>query len=373
MIKQEKFEKQKRRLENVSKLQKSRFPVRIAIGIISALFFIMPAYAEEVKTAVYSDILAMIDYLPIPSYNVNGTTYVVAEDLNCYGFDVNWNSEERCLNIVRNRDKAYYDLNDVAFLDKEEFKINSVAYTIIDSDIKTYMDGILVPSYNINGRTIVSMDDLSRYGYLKWQEKFIDFTGYPDGNPKERMNFAFFERGRAISLHMTYFDLENMFNALPEDEKKQLSEEAYENMGCGDVVYFQTLSRKEDYFGQVKDEKKDGLGKTDISLYGVNAFFIHYIGWHKDGAPSGKGIYTDYSPMKGMWASIKAHLQIGNFNSEFLLDGFGVKCDPTISGQKLEYGLYENGVLTPDSAQIYPNSKYYAKVINKSKFMIHAY
>lgn len=49
---------------------------------------------RAVDWALYTDITAQINGHPLRSYNVNGSTAVVAEDLRGYGFQVLWDAED---------------------------------------------------------------------------------------------------------------------------------------------------------------------------------------------------------------------------------------------------------------------------------------
>ena len=54
----------------------------------------------DVAGYIYStDIVAYIDGMAIPSYNIGGKTVVIAEELVNYGFNVIWNNETRRLNL----------------------------------------------------------------------------------------------------------------------------------------------------------------------------------------------------------------------------------------------------------------------------------
>ena len=46
--------------------------------------------AAMTKKVIYSDITAYINGLPIPSYNLDDRTVVIAEDLEKYGFDLHY-------------------------------------------------------------------------------------------------------------------------------------------------------------------------------------------------------------------------------------------------------------------------------------------
>ena len=112
--------------------------------------------------ALRTDITAMINNHAIPSYNVNGYTYIVAEDLKDYGFSVYYDNATRMLAINRDNSKTevtkYYEK---PFVPQNEAGI--VEHDILSTDIVTYLDNNYVESYNINGQTIIRFDELKRY------------------------------------------------------------------------------------------------------------------------------------------------------------------------------------------------------------------
>ncbi len=112
-------------------------------------------------TAYKSSITAYIDGYYIPTIDYNGNTYVIAEDLNNYGFDVQWVSEERALKIKADPSKAKGQISS---------SLTENSFNVIKSDIKTfYYNGttnsyVEVASYNIGGKTLINVTNIgSRY------------------------------------------------------------------------------------------------------------------------------------------------------------------------------------------------------------------
>jgi hypothetical protein len=117
------------------------------------------AVGDIVDYTVPTDIQAYVNGYGIPSYNIKGFTAVAVEDLQFYGFETSWDDYNRTLNI-------YYDA------DKEIpigtiVKNNSVpnpgakAVPILSTDINTYINGYVVESFNINGKTIIFLGSLN--------------------------------------------------------------------------------------------------------------------------------------------------------------------------------------------------------------------
>ena len=111
---------------------------------------------------LYSDIASYINHYPIPSYAYNGKMVVVAEDLRNYGFNVTWDEGWRSLYIEPN-----YETNQIAGMgavySNRDKHGQTFAY-IMPSDIKTYLNGVEIPSVNINGYTMVPVEDLANAG-----------------------------------------------------------------------------------------------------------------------------------------------------------------------------------------------------------------
>lgn len=115
--------------------------------------------------AQYTDIAAYINHYPITSYNINGYTVVVAEDLRNYGFDVEWNELNRTLSIERNGRSVITPYGQVY---KYSSKLGQNSYPYMETDIVTYVNGQKVDSFNIGGKTCIYLEALSSYGEVVW-------------------------------------------------------------------------------------------------------------------------------------------------------------------------------------------------------------
>ena len=122
---------------------------------------------DPIGDVLYSDITAYINGYPIPSSTIEGKLLVIVEDLANYGFDVIWSGAERTLKASRNKTKK------ITPLPVEKTAVESGAFkcVYVFTDIKTYLSGVEVASYSIDGRTLVDFDLLAKYGRLKWDDK----------------------------------------------------------------------------------------------------------------------------------------------------------------------------------------------------------
>lgn len=146
--------------------------------LLLALIFILNslsifAFADELQIGadigdiLATDIIAKINGFVIPSFNINGSMVVYAKNLSNYGFDVAWNGEKRQVDIALNTDKRFSPIQqEVALNTIVGAKLGDVLYT----DIKTFVNGKEVPSFNINGSTALYFRDLKEFGRIKWDE-----------------------------------------------------------------------------------------------------------------------------------------------------------------------------------------------------------
>lgn len=153
--------------------------------------FNVMAYAAKigdvVDYALYTDIVAYVNDAPIESYNIQGNTAIVAEDLALYGFKVSWDSVKRTLSIALSSSSKFAPTYKVPA--KSTHKNGDRALPVLYTDIKTYLNGKEIKSYNINGKMIIYFDDLaSVYGSsYKWDPdnrtlKMTTASGNKDSN-----------------------------------------------------------------------------------------------------------------------------------------------------------------------------------------------
>ena len=139
----------------------------LSVSFIFGMF--TTSYAKTgdiIGYAKYTDISAYINHYPITSYNINDYTAVVAEDLRNYGFNVEWNGDNRSLNIYRNYSATA--ITPYGEVYKNSSKLGQNALPYLETDIATYVNGNKVESFNIDGKTIIFFEDLKPYGEVVW-------------------------------------------------------------------------------------------------------------------------------------------------------------------------------------------------------------
>ena len=126
----------------------------------------LPASAAKVGDvvgeAVHTDIVTYINGQPVESFNINWETAVIVEDLADYGFNVVWDPTpgSRQLRVTRAYGKEFSN----SFKPAASAHPNgSHAFDVLHTDIVTYFDGQKIDSFNVNGRTIVYVDDINKF------------------------------------------------------------------------------------------------------------------------------------------------------------------------------------------------------------------
>lgn len=113
--------------------------------------------AKKSNVTKISDIEVYINTEFIPSVNYKDYTYVIAEDLENYGYDVIWDNDTRTIKIKRNTNKS---------IKSYAHKNMDKPFNVESSDIKAYLFNSdtnsydLIESYNIGGSTIIKFSSL---------------------------------------------------------------------------------------------------------------------------------------------------------------------------------------------------------------------
>lgn len=146
--------------------------VLVLMLLLGTMTNVSAANGDVINYAKYTDIKAYINHYLIESYNIDGYTAIVANDLMYFGFDVVWDQDTRSLSITRNPNVTNVtNYNNVPY-EVHPDNIGKVSYPVLETDIKTYVNGVQVKSYNINGKTLIDFDALSVYGGFSWSQEF---------------------------------------------------------------------------------------------------------------------------------------------------------------------------------------------------------
>ena len=155
-------------------MKRKRFTAMLLIAALCLTLCVTAASAGAIGYALHTNIVAKINGHPLRSYNIDGYTAVVAEDLRGYGFNVRWDPDARTLSVtrsVRNGELVTPDPWPSYTPQPNKYRVGSRAETIYSTDIVTYVAGRPVDGKNIDGETLVMMDDLAPFGAVVWNEQ----------------------------------------------------------------------------------------------------------------------------------------------------------------------------------------------------------
>lgn len=273
---------------------------------------------DVVNTAVRPDICAYIFYQPIDNYNINGYTYIRSADLDKYGFDVEWDAENRVVNITRNYDELPVLIDEYKneFEEKEYSQFNRDSFkrpnhtmklpryeelNVLYTDIKVYIDGEELNSYNIEGNTVIMIDELQRFGRYVWDEKAAVVTMELDvGNCETECYIVQKVMGSFIAYDMdgkkvdVYIDQDYWKNEFSVRGGGLVDDNLYppplpELIGReGACVY---------YKGELKNGRPDGYGRIWMEYVNMvsDRGYSTYNGMFENGKHDGMGIYTFFN------------------------------------------------------------------------------
>ena len=149
-----------------------------------------------------TDIVAKINGYDINSYNIDGKTAIIAEDLRNYGFNVTWDGASRILAIRQGNTRTVTSRYVAPKVSPAQF--GKVSGNILYTDIATYANDRWIPSFNIGGKTCIYLEDLAKVGYgsisyydnirvLEFTCDFLDYKSYyntPYLPPNARLEFV---------------------------------------------------------------------------------------------------------------------------------------------------------------------------------------
>ena len=244
---------------NISEyIMKKRFFLAMVTVLFCIMFMGVCANADEY--AKRSEYRAFIDYMPIDIYTIDDYTYIDAEELVNYGFNVDYNEEARSINIERIRyaSPTYSrELWEKSISEKNQARI-------IDTDIKVYLEGKQIDCFYADGKVLIMIDNLASLGEFDW-------NAY----------------NKTVSITIFQHELEEALN-----NADNVVEMEYD----GEVTFFKSGTAK--YRGQVNEQNlPHGIG---VAEFKYDVIRIKYLGYFSYGKPDGV-VYkeTHYLPHRG--------------------------------------------------------------------------
>ncbi len=165
-------------------MKKFKFFIMLSVVLICIFFTKSSIFAEngDVIGKIYStDIIAKIDGLNAPSYNIGGKTAVIIEELAdknsslTYAISIKYDDAERRLDVTMGSSKGFYGEQ---YDEIKRGRVGKILGNIYETDIKVYFNGYEIEGMNIGGRTAVAIEDLGlvagineEFGYSKYRCK----------------------------------------------------------------------------------------------------------------------------------------------------------------------------------------------------------
>lgn len=172
----------------------------ILLFITSILIISTNAFAANGDVAGYiysTDIVAYIDGMAVPSYNIGGKTVVIAEELANYGFDVIWNNETRRLSLYI----MECPTTAPEYTPNKSNKTGQIVGKIYETDIMASVNGMWVESYNIGGRTALVIEDMGTENDEQKRRSRDNNPHRAIGYSPGLMKYVWDAENRTISLH----------------------------------------------------------------------------------------------------------------------------------------------------------------------------
>lgn len=168
---------------------------RLLCSALAALLLLaLPVPADAAQITGYycnTDIVAYVSGAPIRSYNINGWTGIVAEDLVKYGFDVVYDNDARHLSVIWADRPVTADYVPAVNTKPIGSRAGNIYKTDITVSLESWSDRMYantsprfskpVSGWNIGGQTILLIDELLVFGSVVWdaQARTISFTRTP--------------------------------------------------------------------------------------------------------------------------------------------------------------------------------------------------
>ncbi len=154
--------------------------VILTLSIVSSFSCVyINAYnvGDVIGKILSTDIVTYVEGVMVPSYNINGRTAIVAQDLRSLGkdvnFGVNFDEATRALTITDTDVFGTGSHTPLVYADNgEKPAVGTPVGDVLFTDITTNFEGVPVESFNIGGLTCIFADDLGKFcGTYIWDEE----------------------------------------------------------------------------------------------------------------------------------------------------------------------------------------------------------
>ena len=294
------------------------------IEIDTELPYVLSDYTPPARTdtmteagwAYESEKMAFINEMPILSYVVDAgqgheeeIIYIVAEDLENYGFDVSWDEGTKTLSLQYREGKTF------ALMDGEiinAVRSDAPLFPVYTDNVRVRLDGREVGAYSLNGRMLIPLAELYPYG-------IFSYSLYPDlsENPV----------GGRVNIDIMRMELSKEFEALERSKLKYAELKNYyeypdlprsfSNLNAG------SSPRGDVHYQEDSNGLMNGMVSFELDCNEYDPYIYKFLGFFSNDKMNGEGLYYkrfyDSGTMYGA-AEINA-FQRGIFQDGSLYDG----------------------------------------------------
>lgn len=245
---------------------------KLLFVLLSIFIFSATASAAPIGTVIgeaqNTDIVAYINHYAVPSYAVNGTSVIVAEDLRNFGFDVIWDNASRTLTIARN---AVTTANELSF--SKNGATGSKFADLLSTDIAVYANGQRLSSYAINGYTMIPIEELTMFGSVNWVQEERAIKLWIDGFDTRSEKQAIGVTTKEVYVDMAFNDLANFLKTRGTYQSGSYTLSSYDTQLISSISYTPSMgvitmaSELSDYQSKTLCYISISPGKSAFSYY----------------------------------------------------------------------------------------------------------
>lgn len=262
------------------------------IEIDTELPYVLSDYTPPARTdtmteagwAYESEKMAFINEMPILSYVVDAgqgreeeIIYIIAEDLENYGFDVSWDEGTKTLSLQYREGKTF------ALMDGEiinAVRSDAPLFPVYTDNVRVRLDGREVGAYSLNGRMLIPLAELYPYG-------IFSYSLYPDlsENPV----------GGRVNIDIMRMELSKEFEALERSKLKYAELKNYyeypdlprsfSNLNAG------SSPRGDVHYQEDSNGLMNGMVSFELDCNEYDPYIYKFLGFFSNDKMNGEGLY----------------------------------------------------------------------------------
>ncbi len=245
-------------------MKKIKMVIILGVILICIVFTKGVVFAKcgDVIGEIYStDIIAKIDGLKAPSYNIGGKTAIIIEELAdkssslTYAINYKYDDKERRLDVTMSSSKGFYGEQ---YDEIKRGRVGKIAGNVYETDIKVYFNGYEIEGMNIGGRTAVAIEDLGLVNGINEEFGYSKYRCRATWNPDERVialdfidescYFSVFDYGNSLKYkindNIITAEFDRMANYHSEIAESNFSEEFKNDANVLKPLYFDNGEEK---------------------------------------------------------------------------------------------------------------------------------